>query len=94
MPEYASIHSHVLQDGLGRLDKNYQASLRRVKAGEKATFPGYEARTRYHSFTDNGYGNEYGNGAKLEKGFLVLTKIGWIAIHWSRPRDAKNHHDL
>ena len=38
-PEYAAIHSHVLQDVLARLDKTYQAFFRRVKAGEKAGFP-------------------------------------------------------
>src|SRR5215467_8662380 len=37
-PEYAAIHSHVLQDVLARLDKTYQAFFRRVKAGEKAGF--------------------------------------------------------
>jgi len=37
-PEFASIHSHVLQDVLARLDKTYQAFFRRVKAGEKAGF--------------------------------------------------------
>src|SRR5215813_14723774 len=31
-PEYAAIHSHVLQDVLARLDKTYQAFFRRVRA--------------------------------------------------------------
>jgi putative transposase len=81
MPEYAAIHSHVLQDVLARLDKTYQAFFRRVKAGEKAGFPRYQARTRWHSFTYI----EYGNGARLDNGFLVLSKIGRIAVRWSRP---------
>ncbi|HEY8324018.1 MAG TPA: transposase [Ktedonobacterales bacterium] len=34
LPEYAAIHSHVLQDVLARLDKTYQAFFRRVKAGQ------------------------------------------------------------
>src|SRR4029077_2699710 len=80
-PEYATIHSHVLQDVLARLDKTYQAFFRRVKAGEKAGFPRYQARTRWHSFTYI----EYGNGATLDNGFLVLSKIGRIAVRWSRP---------
>jgi putative transposase len=71
-PEYAAIHSHILQDVLARLDKTYQAFFRRVKAGEKAGFPRYQARTRWHSFTYI----EYGNGATLDNGFLVLSKIG------------------
>jgi putative transposase len=81
MSEYGVIHSHVLQDVLARLDKTYQASFRRVQAGEKAGFPRYQARTRYHSFTDK----EFGNGVTLENGVLVLSKIGRIAVRWSRP---------
>src|SRR5262245_19666254 len=83
MPEYAAIHSHVLQDVLARLDKTYQAFFRRVKSGEKTGFPRYQGRERYHSFTYK----EFGNGAALENGFLVLSKIGRIAVRWSRPVD-------
>jgi putative transposase len=79
-PEYATIHSHVLQDVLARLDKTYQAFFRRVKAGDKAGFPRYQARSRWHSFTYK----EFGNGATLDNGFLVLSKIGRIAMRWSR----------
>jgi putative transposase len=41
-PEYAAIHSHVLQDVLARLDKTYQAFFRRIERGEKAGFPRYQ----------------------------------------------------
>jgi putative transposase len=81
MPEYAAIHSHVLQDVLARLDKTYQAFFARIKRGEKAGFPRFQGRNRYHSFTYK----EFGNGARLDNGFLVLSKIGHIAVHWSRP---------
>jgi putative transposase len=81
MPEYASIHSHILQDVLARLDKTYQAFFRRVAHGEKAGFPRFHGRERYHSFTYK----EYGNGARLDNGHLVLSKIGRIAVRWSRP---------
>jgi putative transposase len=80
-PHYAAIHSHVLQDVLARLDKTYQAFFRRLRRGDKAGFPRYKGRTRYHSFTFK----EYGNGATLDNGFLVLSKIGRIAVQWSRP---------
>jgi putative transposase len=80
-PEYAAIHSHVLQDVLARLDRTYQAFFRRMQVGEKAGFPRYQARTRYHSFTYK----EFGNGAALDNGFLVLSKIGRVALRWSRP---------
>jgi putative transposase len=81
MPEYEAIHSHPLQDVLARLDKTYQAFFRRLQRGEKAGFPRFKGRTRYHSFTFK----EYGNGARLDNGSLVLSKIGRMAVHWSRP---------
>jgi putative transposase len=82
-PEYADIHSHVLQDVLARLDKTYQAFFRRVQRGQKAGFPRFKGRfgNRYHSFTFK----EFGNGARLDNGSLVLAKIGRIRVHWSRP---------
>jgi putative transposase len=70
-----------LQDVLARLDKTYQAFFRRVQAGEKAGFPRFQGRERYHSFTFK----EYGNGARLDNGSLVLSKIGRIGVRWSRP---------
>src|SRR5258706_6693258 len=76
MPAYAAIHSHLLQDVLARLDKTYQAFFRRVQRGEKAGFPRFKGRDRYHSFTFK----EYGNGARLDNGALVLSKIGRISV--------------
>ena len=81
-PEYAAIHSHVFQDVLARLDKTYQAFFRRLQHGEKAGFPRFKGRTRFHSFTFK----EFGNGATLDNGFLVLSKIGRLRVQWSRPR--------
>ena len=81
LPEYAAIHSHVLQDVLARLDKTYQAFFRRLMNGEKPGFPRFQGRNRYHSFTYK----EYGNGARLDNGYLVLSKIGQVAVRWSRP---------
>jgi putative transposase len=80
-PDYAAIHSHVLQDVLARLDKTYQAFFRRVQRGEKAGFPRFKGCDRFHSFTYK----EYGNGARLDNGYLVLSKIGRLAVRWSRP---------
>jgi putative transposase len=81
IPEYADIHSHILQDVLARLDRAFQAFFRRVKAGETPGYPRFHGRDRYHSFTYK----EYGNGARLDNGCLVLAKIGRIAVRWSRP---------
>ena len=79
--EYAAIRSHLLQDVLARLDKTYQAFFRRVQQGQKAGFPRFKGRNRWHSLTFK----EYGNGARLDNGSLVLSKIGRIAVRWSRP---------
>jgi len=89
MPEYDAIHSHVLQDVVARLDKSFQAFFRRVKAGQTPGYPRFQGRERYHSFTFK----EYGNGARLEgtlegnqeNGFLVVSKIGRLAIRLHRP---------
>jgi putative transposase len=84
-PEYAAIHSHVLQDVLARLDKTYQAFFRRLASGEKPGIPRFQGRDRWHSFTYK----EYGNGARLDNGSLVLSKIGRIAALVS---PAGGHH--
>jgi putative transposase len=52
-----------------------------VAAGEKAGFPRFHGRGRYRSIT----WKEYGNGARVENGALVLSKIGRVAVRWSRP---------
>ena len=83
MPEYAAIHSHVLQDVLARLDKTYQAFFRRIRDGPDAGFPRFQGRGRFNSFTYK----EYGNGARLDNGFLVLSKIGRVAVRWTRPME-------
>ena len=81
LPDYTAIHSQVLQDVLTRLDRADQAFFRRVKAGEKPGFPRFQGRYRYHSFTYK----QFGNGARFDNGFLVLSKIGRVAVRWSRP---------
>jgi putative transposase len=59
LPDYAAIHSHVLQDALARLDRRYQAVFRRVKAGEKVGFPRYNVLAvmvrRAKSISDAGW---------------------------------------
>ena len=80
-PEYRDIHSQVLQDVLTRLDRAYQAFFRRPKAGETPGYPRFQGANRYTSFTYK----QFGNGATLDKGCLILSKIGRLAMRWSRP---------
>ena len=46
-----------------------------------AGYPRFTGGKRYSSFTDK----QFGDGAALDNGFLVLSKIGRIAVRWSRP---------
>ncbi len=82
-PEYRDLNAQVLQDVLLRLEKAYQAFFRRVKAGEQPGYPRFQGKDRYTSFTYPQAG-EHG-GARLDNGFLVLSKIGRFAVRWSRP---------
>jgi putative transposase len=73
----------VLQDVLTRLDRAFQAFFRRVKAGETPGYPRFQGPARYNSFTYKQMG-EHG-GARLDNGFLILSKVGRVALRWSRP---------
>ncbi|HEY7020933.1 MAG TPA: transposase [Ktedonobacterales bacterium] len=81
--EYQDINAQVLQDVLTRLDRAFQRFFARVKAGATPGYPRFQGVNRYNSFTYKQVG-EHG-GARLENGFLVLSKIGSIAVRWSRP---------
>src|SRR5262249_32702021 len=81
-PEYSEVNAQVLQDVLLRLERAFQTFFRRVRAGEKVGYPRFRGAGRYHSFTYPQLG-EHG-GACLDNGFLVLSKVGRIAVRWSR----------
>jgi len=70
-----------LQDALTRLDRAFQACFRRIREGQTPGYPRYQGTNRYNSFTYK----QFANGATLDNGFLVLSKIGRIAVRWSRP---------
>jgi putative transposase len=80
-PEYREIHSQVLQDALTRLDRAFQAFFRRIREGQTPGYARFQGANRSNSFTYK----QFSNGATLDKGFLVLSKIGRIAVRWSRP---------
>jgi len=48
-PSLLSLHSEVLQNVEGRLDKVMKAFFRRIKAKKKAGFPRFRGRHRYDS---------------------------------------------
>lgn len=77
-PEFAQVHSQVLQDALKRLDKAMQAFFRRCKAGQTPGFPRFRSRKRYDSFTypQGGY--------DIKDNKLFLSKLGHVKIKLHR----------
>jgi putative transposase len=80
-PEYAEVNAQVLQDVILRVERTYQAFLRRVKQGKQPGLPRFRGRNRYSSFTYP----QYGGGAALDGGLLNLSKIGRIRVQLHRP---------
>src|SRR5262249_43279624 len=80
-PEYAASDRQVLPALPARRDRTDQAFFRRVQAGEQPGLPRFPGRTRSHAFTLK----EYGNGAHRDHGYLVRSKLGRLAVRWSRP---------
>jgi putative transposase len=79
-PDYRDIYSQVLQDVLTLLDRAFQRFYARVKSGETPGYARFQGANRYHSSTDK----HFGDGATVDNRFLVLCKIGRIAVRWSR----------
>jgi len=80
-PEYRDLHSQVLPDVIVRVERAFPAFFRRVQAGEKPGYPRCQGVNRDPSFTYK----QFGNGATLDTGFLVLSQLGRITVRWSRP---------
>jgi putative transposase len=82
LPEYGEVNAQVLQDVVLRVDRAFQAFFRRLREGQTPGYPRFHGRDRYNSFTYPQVG-EHG-AARLDNGFLALSKIGRVAVRWSR----------
>jgi putative transposase len=82
MPEYAEVNAQVLQNVVQRVDRAFEAFFQRLRDGATAGYPRFHGRDRYNSFTYPQVGKH--GGARLDSGFLILSKIGRIAVRWSR----------
>lgn len=82
-PEYADIHSQVLQDTLRRVDKAFKAFFRRVKNGERPGYPRFQAYDRYDSFTfpQSGFSLTADNR-------VCLSKIGTLKVKFPQKKKA------
>jgi putative transposase len=83
MPEYAEVNAQILQDVVLRVDRAFQAFFQRMREGQTPGYPRFHGHDRYNSFTYPQVGDH--GGARLDNGFLVLSKIGRVAARWSRP---------
>jgi putative transposase len=83
-PEYASVHTHLLQDAITRLDRAYRAFFHRVKAGETPGFPRFKGKGRYRTLTFKDAVNR--NGVRLFVGGkrVKLAGIGNVKIRMHR----------
>lgn len=84
-PEYAAIHTHLLQDAITRVDRAFKAFFRRCKSGEKPGYPRFKSHGRYRTFVFKDAAN--GNGATLVSGDkrLRIYGIGNVKIKIHRP---------
>ena len=57
----------------------------RVKAGATPGYPRFQGMGRYTSFTYK----QHSTGATVENGFLVLSQIGRVVVHRSRPLEGQ-----
>src|SRR5260370_9807593 len=81
MPENAEVHSQVLQDVVLRVDRAFQAFFQRIKEGKTPGYPRFHGRDPYTNLTYP----QYGNGATLDKGCLILSNIRRLAVLRSHP---------
>src|SRR6266498_3996923 len=81
-PTLKLVHSQVLQNIQVRVDLAFKAFFRRVKEGAaEVGFPRFKQFGRYDSITYP----QYGNGVRLERDRLILSKVGAVHIVLHRP---------
>ena len=77
-PEYQTVHAHVLQNVIKKLNRSFENFFRRCKEGGKVGFPRFKGRDRYDSFQFNN------TGFSLSGRYLQLSKIGNVKVRLSR----------
>jgi putative transposase len=77
-PEYKTVHAHVLQNVIKKLNRSFENFFRRCKEGGKVGFPRFKGKDRYDSFQFNN------TGFSLNGSVLSLSKIGNVKVRLSR----------
>jgi putative transposase len=79
-PEYAEIHSQVLQDCIARVKKTFDRWLKGDRNGKKSGKPRFKGMGRYRSFTFPQMKQDCMQGK-----FMNLPKIGLVKLIQHRP---------
>lgn len=81
-PDLAEVPAQVLQDVAKRVDLAFERFFHRVEEGQKAGYPRFKSRFRYHSLTFKQFGNSFHvlAGGKNKRGILVLAKLGQMKM--------------
>ena len=80
LPDFKTVPSQTLQDVLNRLNKSFLGFFNRLKLGtDKAGFPRYRGKDRYHSFTLKQA------GWSLEHSNLYVKNVGRFKLKLHRP---------
>ncbi|NOR85441.1 transposase, partial [archaeon] len=87
--EMSGVHSQVLQNTSDRLTKAFNNMFFRIKRGEKAGFPRFKQKHKYHSFCypDSGFNIKNKDTSKKKNKLLYLSKIGTMPIKQHRDFD-------
>ncbi len=88
-PEFAKIHTHLLQDSITRFDRAFSAFFHRCKDGEKPGYPRFKGRDRYRTFTFKDA--SHNNGVRLAAGGkrVKLSGIGNVKLKLHRPVEGR-----
>ena len=79
-PEFKAVPSQTLQDVLNRLNRSFMGFFNRLKTGtDRAGFPRFRSRDRYHSFVLKQA------GWKLEHSNLYVKNVGRFKLKLHRP---------
>jgi putative transposase len=86
LPDVKACLRAIQTDALDKLDEAFQAFFRHLKAGQKAGFPRFKAKDRYHTFSQQ-YEKQRGNPLTGDK--LKVPGVGTCRVRLSRPLEGK-----
>jgi putative transposase len=80
-PYAQQMFSQTAQSVVKQADDAFQAFFRRVKKGQKAGYPRFKTRDRFHSIEFK----QFGSGIRVDGRRLKVFGIGRVAVRWHRP---------